>query len=89
VKEGLQEVKEILLPPRKHPSVSERHLCPQAIHKKAIKPNPPHPWDHHFQILLHSPVCCLSLLFANKIFLTSAVGVCFFILRAGLGTLST
>jgi hypothetical protein len=27
------EVKETLLP-RKHPSPSERHLCPQAIHKE-------------------------------------------------------
>jgi hypothetical protein len=37
VKDGLQEVKEILLLPRKCPSSSERHLCPQAIHKKGYK----------------------------------------------------
>jgi hypothetical protein len=34
LKDGLQEVKKILLLPRKHPSASERHLCPQAIHKE-------------------------------------------------------
>jgi hypothetical protein len=53
--DGLQEVKETS-PPRKCPSALEKHLCPQAIHKKkkAIKPNHhPDPWDHQF---LGSPV---------------------------------
>jgi hypothetical protein len=49
LKDGPQEVKETLLLPRKWLSASERHLCPQAMHKKAIKPNP-HPCsqDHQF-----------------------------------------
>jgi hypothetical protein len=35
------KVKETLLLPRKCPSASESHLCPWAMHKKAIKSNPP------------------------------------------------
>jgi hypothetical protein len=54
LKDRPQEVKETLLP-RKCPSASERYLCPQAMHKKAIKPNPhPDPWDHRFP---GPPVC--------------------------------
>jgi hypothetical protein len=49
LKDGGQEVKETLLFPKKRPSASERHLHPQAMHKKAIKPNPqPDPRDHWF-----------------------------------------
>jgi hypothetical protein len=70
-------IKEILLLPRKPLSAPERHLCPPAMQKNAIKPNPQlDPWDHRFWVPLHSPICSLSLLFStNKIFLTSAVGV--------------
>jgi hypothetical protein len=48
LKDRPQEVKETLLLLRKGLSAFERHLRPQAIHKKkAIKPNPhPDPWDH-------------------------------------------
>jgi hypothetical protein len=34
LKDGPQEVEETILLPRKCPSASERHLCPQSIHKE-------------------------------------------------------
>jgi hypothetical protein len=76
-------VKETLLLPRKRLFASERHLHPQAMQ---IGYKTPLPTLTHritgFRVPLHSPICSLSLLFsstkfsANKIFLTSAVGVC-------------
>jgi hypothetical protein len=50
VKDRPQEVKEILLLSRKCQSASERHLCPQAIHKEKSYKTHPHPdlWDHPF-----------------------------------------
>jgi hypothetical protein len=67
-----------LLLPRKHTSASERHLCPQAVHKKRLKSPIPTltQGTTGFQVPLHSPPCSLSVLFStNKIFLTSAAGV--------------
>jgi hypothetical protein len=74
-------VKETPLFPRECLSASEKHLCPQAIQKKAI--NPPLPTLIHritvFWIPLYSPICSLFLLFSTnkfstiKIVLTSAV----------------
>jgi hypothetical protein len=83
LKDRPQEVKETLLLPRKHPSASERHLHPQAIHKEKGKENPILNLTHgttSFWVPLNSPLCSLSLLYSiNKIFPTSAaeVSLCF------------
>jgi hypothetical protein len=95
VNHGLQEVKETLLLPRKCQSATERHLCPQAMHKKAIKPNPhPDPWDHGFLSPSAFPLCSLSLFFStNKIFPTSGAGVhlnqiLFLLIKCSIGKIS-
>jgi hypothetical protein len=71
-------VEETPLLPRKPLPAPERHLCPRQ-YKKGYKT--PLPILTHgitgFRVLLHSPICSLSLLFStNKIFPTSAVRVC-------------
>jgi hypothetical protein len=80
-RERLQEVKETLLLPRKHPFASERHL-PTLITS--------------FWVPLHFPICSLFLLslqinslqikYFRPLLLET---VCAFILRAGSRTLST
>jgi hypothetical protein len=74
LKDGPQEVETLLLP-RKRLSASERHLCPQAIHKKGYKTQsslwpmgPPfsrYPCLPHYSVFLFSTnvfdLCCWSL----------------------------
>jgi hypothetical protein len=75
VKDRPWEVKETLLLSRKCPSASERHLCPQAIHKeKSYKTHSPTwpmgplvsgcPCIPHYAVFLfstNSDLCCWSL----------------------------
>jgi hypothetical protein len=70
-------VKETPFLPRKLLAAPERHLCPQAMQKGYKNPLSTLTHGTVFQVPLHSPLCGLSLLFStNKIFPTSATGVC-------------
>jgi hypothetical protein len=89
----MQEVKEILLLPRKCLLASERHLCPQVKQKYAIKPTPhPDPQDHCVSRSPCIPQYAVFLFSYLKIKVFQPLlleCVCAFILRAGSGSLST
>jgi hypothetical protein len=98
LKDRPQEVTETLLLPRKRLFASERHLCPQAIQKYAIKPTP-HP-DSCGSLVSGSPcipqhaVFLFSFLQLNSLQIKSfrpllLESVYAFILRARSRTLST